>query len=125
MELSIIIVNYNTRPYLAQCLAALTATTTVPHEIIIVDNHSTDDSVPWLHSLNRPRLRVIFNRENLGYAAACNQGLALATGRYLVTMNPDVRTPPRWAERLIWHLKQHPLTLMVGPKSPGIGGRQW
>ncbi|HHW12142.1 MAG TPA: glycosyltransferase family 2 protein [Firmicutes bacterium] len=125
MELSIIIINYNTRPYLARCLAALTATTTVPHEIIIVDNHSTDDSVPWLRSLNDPRLRVIFNPENLGYAAACNRGLAQAAGRYLVTMNADVITPPGWAERLIWHLKQHPLTLMVGPKSLGIGGKQW
>ena len=46
MELSLIIVNYNTRPFLEQCLAALAATTTLPHEIIIVDNHSPDDSAP-------------------------------------------------------------------------------
>lgn len=125
MELSIIIVNYNTRPFLARCLAALTTTTTVPYEIIIVDNHSTDDSVPWLRSVNAPRIRVIFNSENRGYAAACNQGLDRATGRYLVTMNADVITPPHWANRLIWHLKHHPSTLMVGPKSLGIGGKQW
>ncbi|NLC53195.1 MAG: glycosyltransferase family 2 protein [Firmicutes bacterium] len=125
MELSIIIVNYNARPFLAQCLAALATTTTTPHEIIIIDNCSTDDSVVWLHALNNPRIRIIFNPENLGYAVACNQGLELATGRYLVTMNPDVITPPNWANRLIWHLNQHPLTLMVGPKSLGIGGKQW
>ena len=125
MELSIIIINYNTRPFLEQCLAALAAHTTIPHEIIIVDNHSTDDSVAWLHSLNAPRTHVIFNPQNLGYAAACNQGLERASGRYLVTMNADVITPPNWARRLIWHLKQHPLTLMVGPKSLGIGGKQW
>ena len=125
MELSIIIVNYNTRPFLQRCLATLATTTTLPHEISIVDNHSTDDSAAWLHSLNAPHTRVIFNSENRGYAAACNQGLARATGRYLVTMNADVITPLNWANRLIWHLKQHPLTLMVGPKSLGIGGKQW
>ena len=105
MELSIIIVNYNTRPFLACCLAALTATTTVPYEIIIVDNHSTDDSVPWLRSVSASGDLQLRNR---GYAAACNQGLDRATGRYLVTMNADVITPPHWANRLIWHLKHHP-----------------
>lgn len=125
MELSIIIVNYNARPFLAKGLASLAANTVIPHEVIIVDNHSTDDSVPWLHSLSSPRTHVIFNPKNLGYAAACNQGIQQATGRYLVTMNADVVVPPNWAKRLIWHLNQHPLTLMVGPKSLGIGGKQW
>ncbi|NLY92374.1 MAG: glycosyltransferase family 2 protein [Firmicutes bacterium] len=125
MELSIIIVNYNTRPFLEKCLAALTANTVIPHEIIIVDNHSHDDSRPWLETLRHPRLRVILNRENRGYAAACNQGLALAAGRFLVTMNPDVIVPPRWDTRLAYHLERHPAALMIGPKSLGIGGKQW
>jgi GT2 family glycosyltransferase len=125
MELSIIIVNYNTRPFLEKCLAALAANTTYAHEIIIVDNHSQDDSRSWLQALRRPRHRVILNRENRGYAAACNQGLALASGHLLVTMNPDVIVPPDWDARLAWHLKQHASTLMIGPKSLGIGGKQW
>ncbi|HEY8391954.1 MAG TPA: glycosyltransferase family 2 protein [Capillibacterium sp.] len=125
MELSIIIVNYNARPFLAKCLAALAANTALSHEIIIVDNHSRDDSRPWLEALHLSRHRVILNRENRGYAAACNQGLALAAGRFLVTMNPDVIVPPRWDTRLVYHLQRHPAALMVGPKSLGIGGKQW
>ena len=125
MEISIIIVNYNSRPFLEKGLAALITNTALPYEIIIVDNHSTDDSLPWVQTIKNSRVRVILNGHNAGYAAACNQGLKLATGRFLVTMNADVVVPPNWDSRLAWHLSHHPSTLMVGPKSLGIGGRQW
>lgn len=125
MELSLIIVNYNSRPFLEKNLATLTANTTLPYEIIIIDNHSTDGSLPWLHTLEIPHTRVLINDQNVGYTAACNQGLKLATGRFLVTMNADVVVPPSWDSRLAWHLVHHPSALLIGPKSLGIGGRQW
>lgn len=125
MEASIIIVNYNSQPYLEQCLAAITKNTDRPHEVIVVDNHSTDQSVPFLLKTEQQGLRVIYNSENLGFATACNQGIKASTGRFLVTMNPDVFVPPQWLSRLTWHLTTNPHCLLVGPKGRGIGGRQW
>ncbi len=125
MQASIIIVNYNSQPYLEKCLTSIANHTEIPYEVIIVDNHSTDDSVFFLQKIKHSYLRVIFNQKNFGYATACNQGLKLASGPLLITMNPDVVVPPTWLSRLSWHLSNNPKTLMVGPKSMGIGGRQW
>ncbi|NLW55846.1 MAG: glycosyltransferase family 2 protein [Firmicutes bacterium] len=124
MKTSIIIVNYNAQPYLERCLAQIANNTDRPHEVIVVDNHSTDQSVPFLLKGKQQGLRVIFNPENRGFAAACNQGIKAATGHFLVTMNPDVFVPPQWLSRLIWHLTANPRCLLVGPKGRGIGGRQ-
>ncbi len=124
MNASIIIVNYNAQPYLERCLALIAKNTALPHEVIVVDNHSTDQSVPFLVKQAKQGLRVIFNPENRGFAAACNQGIKAASGQFLVTMNPDVFVPPQWLSRLTWHLNANPRCLMVGPKGRGIGGRQ-
>ena len=120
-----IIVNYNSRPYLETCLTALLLKTTTPFEVIIVDNASTDDSLSYLKELTDPRLQIILNPTNKGFAAACNQGLKISDSDLVVTMNPDVIVPHNWLPRLAWHLKQNKKTLIVGPKSKGIGGRQW
>jgi GT2 family glycosyltransferase len=124
MEASIIVVNYNSKPYLQSCLTSLQANTDRSREIIIVDNYSTDDSKIFLKTINQPGIRVIMNESNRGYAAACNQGIAAAHGRVIVTMNPDVLVPPGWLSRLIWHLNRHRDALAIGPKGLGIGGRQ-
>jgi GT2 family glycosyltransferase len=124
MEASIIVINYNSLPYLKSCLESLRTNTDRSHEIIIVDNHSTDQSEIFLKGIKHPNIRVILNEANYGYAAACNQGVNLAKGRVLITMNPDVLVPSGWLSRMIWHLGQHPDTLAVGPKGIGIGGRQ-
>lgn len=122
---SIIIVNYNSRPYLELCLQSLLANTFSPYEILIIDNHSQDDSALFLGKIKDPRIRVFVNRSNLGFSKACNQGLAKAAGDFFVTMNPDVVVPEGWLTRLIHHLEINPSTLIVGPKSLGFGGSQW
>lgn len=124
-ETSIIIVNYNSRPYLEICLQSLLANTLSPFEILIIDNHSKDDSALFLGKIKDPRIRVYINPSNLGFSKACNQGLAAATGRFFVTMNPDIVVPEGWLTRLIRHLESNPRALIVGPKSLGIGGSQW
>ena len=97
VKTSIIIVNFNSRPYLAECLKSLLANTGhTPLEIIIIDNASTDDSRAFCKSLTDLRIKLIINQKNFGYAQACNQGLKVATGEWLVTMNPDVILPPNW-----------------------------
>lgn len=124
MDASIIIVNYNSRPFLEACLNNLQINTSPPFEIIIVDNHSTDDSITFLQRIKKTGIRTIYNESNAGFAKACNQGINLAEGKILVTMNPDVLITRGWLERMVWHLHNNSLTLAVGPKGIGIGGRQ-
>lgn len=124
MEVSIIVVNYNSRVYLESCLASLQTNTKLPYEVIVVDNHSADDSLTFLSRLRYPNLRVIANETNSGYATACNQGIHAAKGDILVTMNPDVLVPPDGLARMIWHLDRNPNALAIGPKGIGISGRQ-
>jgi O-antigen biosynthesis protein len=124
LNASIIIVNYNSRLFLESCLCNLQANTELPCEFIIIDNHSSDDSVAFLRGIKHPSVRVLLNHTNAGFAKACNQGIAQANGNIIVTMNPDVLVPPGWLSRLAWHLNHHPNTLAVGPKGIGIGGRQ-
>lgn len=124
MSASIIIINYNSGPFLESCLNQLLANTEPPYEIIVVDNHSVDDSAAFISKLNNSNVRLVMNQTNLGFTKACNQGIIQARGKILVTMNPDVLVPPGWLPRLVWHLHNHPTTLAVGPKGIGIGGRQ-
>lgn len=124
MKTSIIIISYNAKPALKTCIDALIATTAPPFEILIIDNHSSDGSAEWLQRLNNPLIRTIINQSNLGFAKACNQGIQTAKGELLVTMNPDVLVTKGWLERMAWHLRHNPRTLVVGPTGIGIGGRQ-
>ena len=93
MILSVIIVNYNVRFFLEQCLYSVERSLqrlapAARTEILVVDNHSTDGSVEYLQP-RFPRVRFIINTVNKGFSAANNQALALATGRYILFLNPD------------------------------------
>lgn len=87
--LSIIIVSYNVKYFLEQCLYSIQkAAKGINTEVIVVDNNSTDGSVEYLQKIFGPVLFVA-NKENTGYARACNQGLQLARGELLLFLNPD------------------------------------
>ena len=89
MDLSVIIVNYNVRYFLEQCLHSLcSASTGLAVEIIVVDNNSTDGSIEYLQPKFN-QVSFISNKENTGFAKACNQGGAQASGRYILFLNPD------------------------------------
>ena len=89
MDLSVIIVNYNTRQLLTECLASVSAETTgIEYEVIVVDNHSSDGSREMLER-DAPLVKKIFNTENRGFAAANNQALGIASGKYVLLLNSD------------------------------------
>ena len=89
MKLSIVIVNYNVRYYLEQCLLSVEkALSGVRGEVFVVDNNSTDDSMPYLKA-KFPWVRYIENKENLGFSRANNQALREARGDYVLLLNPD------------------------------------
>lgn len=96
---SIIILSYNTLKLTRLCIESIRKyTQTEPYEIIVVDNASTDGSVSWLKK--QRDLHCIFNTENKGFPAGCNQGLQIAAGSELLLLNSDVVVTPRWLTQL-------------------------
>lgn len=125
LKASIIIVNFNSGDHLRRCLQSICKQTPdANYEIWIIDNYSRDHSLDFLSNFNKRSIQLIKNQTNLGYAKACNQGLRMATGDLLVTMNPDIEVGPDWLNRLNFHL-QAKNVLIAGPMSLGIGGKQW
>ena len=95
MLFSIIIVNYNVKHFLEQCLFSVQKaiqTSGLQAEIIVIDNHSVDRSVDYLQP-KFPSVKFITNEENLGFAKACNQGYKIAQGKFLLFLNPDTILP--------------------------------
>ena len=89
MKLSVVIVSYNVRFYLEQCIASVhRATRGIESEIWVVDNHSQDDSVALIRQ-NFPDVHVIAKSQNLGFARANNIAIRKATGQYILLLNPD------------------------------------
>ena len=116
MKLSVIIVNYNVRPYLTVCLDSVQrALEGIESEVFVVDNHSDDDSVEvvsrdyaWVHLIN--------NRDNLGFSKANNIAIRQAQGEYNLLLNPDTVVAEETLKGVIDFMDQH-------PKAGGAGVR--
>lgn len=87
MDVTVVIVNYNSGDYLRACVRSLREHIQIPHEIVVVDNESTDSSLEGL--LEGDDLRLIRAGNNLGFAKACNLGARQAKGRVIHFLNPD------------------------------------
>jgi hypothetical protein len=113
-DLSIIIVSWNTRELLRGCLASLAATLPpLTAEIIVVDNASSDGTAAMV-AADFPTVRLIVNPTNRGFAAANNQGLAVATGRDILYLNPDTAVLPGSIQQSLAYLHAHPGAGAVG-----------
>jgi O-antigen biosynthesis protein len=108
MQLSVIIVNYNVKHFLEQCLYAVqTALKNVKGEVIVIDNNSTDGSIEYLTS-KFPGVRFVANEVNIGFGKACNQGLPLSSGSNILFLNPDTIVPENCFEKCIAFLERTP-----------------
>ncbi|MCB9319412.1 MAG: glycosyltransferase family 2 protein [Lewinellaceae bacterium] len=87
--LSIIIVNFNSGYLLKRCCQSVKNHLSYPHEIIIVDNHSSDHSVEEIEKLNLENIKVIKNQSNLGFSRANNLGISLSNSDIILFLNPD------------------------------------
>ncbi|MGQ0552739.1 MAG: glycosyltransferase [Planctomycetota bacterium] len=90
-DVSLVVVNWNTRELLRECLLSLgRCATGTQNEVLVVDNASRDGSAELVRR-EFPGVRLIANERNLGFAAACNQGLSQSQGRYVLLLNADTR----------------------------------
>lgn len=123
---SIIILTWNALEYTKKCIDSIRHHTNYPHEIIFVDNASTDGTVEYLRKLVKeyPNYKLIENQVNKGFAAGNNQGAAIASGEYVMLMNNDVLVPDGWLEGLVASLERDEKIGMVGPITNSISGRQ-
>lgn len=108
MDISFVIVTYNSIEPLEKCLSSLISSINneVIFDIIIVDNNSHDGSDQFVQE-NYPEIQLIKNHINVGYTKAMNQGLQIAQGKYLVQLNPDVFINPGTFQSLISWMDEH------------------
>jgi len=105
LETSVIIVNYNGKHLLKECLDSIREQTYKDFEIIVVDNASQDGSVTFLRE-NYPEVKVIQCEKNLGYGGGNNRGLATSEGQYIVFLNNDTKADKDWLSQLVRAAKE-------------------
>ena len=116
MDLSIIIVNYNSRDLLRACVQSIMAGDVVEKiEIVVVDNDSKDGSVALVLE-EFPGVRVIENEENIGFAGAVNKGLREAAGNYILVLNPDIEASVDSIDTLRSYMEAHEDVALCAPK---------
>lgn len=107
-DLSIIIVSYNTKKFLKECLESIqeNVSSKISYEVIVVDNASSDDTVKFV-SVHFPKVHLISSSQNLGFSKANNIGVAKSNGRYVLFLNPDTVVYKNTIESIVAFMDEH------------------
>lgn len=122
-KVSIIVLAHNQYTYTHQCLESINRFTHTPHETIVVDNASTDGTAKKIEQ-EFPEVRIVSNRENVGFPAGVNQGINAAVGEHIVLLNNDTIVTEGWLERLLEVADADPEVGIVGTVSNYASGVQ-
>jgi O-antigen biosynthesis protein len=124
--ISIIILTFNALEYTRECVDSIIKYTPEPHEVIFVDNNSTDGTVNWLKKLVKENIhyKLLPNTENLGFARGCNQGIEASSGEYILLLNNDVLVTEEWLSGMLECLNSSPDIGIIGPMTNNISGLQ-
>ncbi|MCK3684398.1 glycosyltransferase [Maribellus sp. YY47] len=116
MDLSVVIVNYNVKHFLEQCLhAVFRAAKNVSTEVFVVDNNSVDGSMELVRE-KFPQVQLIENKNNQGFSKANNQAIRQAKGRYILLLNPDTVVEENTFEKTVAFMDQHSEAGALGVK---------
>jgi len=116
MDLSVVIVTWNSGDYLSDCLGSIQGQQSdLTTEVIVVDNASSDGTVEMVRK-EFPDVHLLVNTQNLGYTRACNIGLQRTTGRLVLILNPDTRLQSGSLSRMIDYFQDHPQLGVLGPQ---------
>ena len=123
---SIVIVTGDQLSCTRECLESIERHTPEPHEVILVDNGSSDGTVPFLREFcaGRENYRLIENGKNVGFAAGCNIGMREARGGHILLLNNDTVVTRGWLSGMIEALERDPKAGIVGPMTNEIAGPQ-
>lgn len=114
MKLSVVIVNYNVKYFLEQCLRSVVrAGEGLAMEVFVVDNNSVDGSVEMVQE-KFPEVRLIANKENTGFSRANNQAIRVTTGEYVLLLNPDTVVEEDTFRKVVAFMDEHPDTGGLG-----------
>ena len=120
MDLSVIILNYNTKDFLLPCIKGMVNhTNDLDYEIIIVDNASTDGSVPYIKENILPRFpeaKLLESLANRGFSAGNNLGISRSGGRYALVINPDVVIWDNSLKAMVDYMDANPKVGIAGPR---------
>jgi N-acetylglucosaminyl-diphospho-decaprenol L-rhamnosyltransferase len=120
---TVVVVGYNGRDLLARCLDSVLADLgQIAGETIVVDNASRDGTAEMVAE-QFPDVRVIANRENIGYGGALNHGIAVASGKYVLVLNQDIALRPGALREMMAFAEAHPDAGAVGPRLEYEDGR--
>lgn len=123
MKLSIVIVNYNVEHFLEQCLFSVRkAIANIEAEVFVVDNNSVDGSLKMLAD-KFPEVKVIANKDNVGFSRANNQAIRISTGEYVLLLNPDTVVEDDTFTKTIEFMDSHPDAGGLGVKMVDGKGR--
>ena len=123
MKLSVVIVNYNVEYFLEQCLLSVRkAMQTVIGEVFVVDNNSIDGSVKMVKD-KFPEVKLIANKKNLGFSKANNQAMKMASGEYVLLLNPDTVVEDDTFEKIVAFMDSHPDAGGLGVKMVDGSGK--
>jgi len=123
-KVSVVLLTYNNLEFTKACLHSLEVHSCYPDwELVIVDNASFDGTADYLkaYAAAHPRVRLILNEENLGFAAGNNCGLQAACGDYLIVLNNDTYVTRGWMLDLVRHFRRSPDLGLLGPVTNNIG----
>lgn len=116
IDVSAIVVTFNSAPCIAGCLNSILRQEGVRFEVIVVDNASSDDSVSAVRAMGA-NVRLLPNQENIGFGRGCNQGFAASRGRFVYLLNPDAWLEQRDSlERLCRAMEQNPPWGLAGTR---------
>ena len=116
MDISIIIVNYNTSNFVKQCIESILHQSGVKYEIIVIDNNSIDSSIEILRTFS-DKINLIESDKNLGFGKANNRGFKEASGRYILLLNPDAKLQANDdLEKIVGFMDDNPEYGLVGTK---------
>ena len=119
---SIVLLNYNGLTSIAQCLSSIARNTPERHEIIVVDNASTDGSLGFLRKLDN--ITLVENETNRGCPGARSQGISIARGDYVILLDNDTVVTHGWLTTLIEHAELDEKIGIIGPRSNYVSGAQ-
>lgn len=120
-KISIIVLCFNQLEYTQECVESILRNTAYPnYELILVDNHSTDQTADYLKGLDDPRIKIVLNETNRGFAGGNNDGIRVSDGDYIVLLNNDTVVTRGWLTNMVKKYREKHVGV-VGPVTNSIG----